>query len=227
MQQAETVVSARCSIKGQIMMKLWQRIKNAGWKEISLTYLPTAGLVLDLIIVAVFYALALAYLPTQNGDNIEHVHSSFMIATGEVPYRDFFQHHNPLMWYLFAPLVKVFAYDSTVVEVVCLVSLLVFLKSLVYVYRISADFLSNKFWGLAAAAAVAVPEQKLFAIDFRPDNYMIFALMGGIYYFFLYLNGKNRDICRLRLCGFYQFFICAESGVSIVLLRAVHFVFLV
>lgn len=213
MQQAETVVSARCSIKGQIMMKLWQRIKNAGWKEISLTYLPTAGLVLDLIIVAVFYALALAYLPTQNGDNIEHVHSSFMIATGEVPYRDFFQHHNPLMWYLFAPLVKVFAYDSTVVEVVCLVSLLVFLKSLVYVYRISADFLSNKFWGLAAAAAVAVPEQKLFAIDFRPDNYMIFALMGGIYYFFLYLNGKKQGHLSVAFVWFFISFLFAQKAV--------------
>lgn len=44
------------------------------------------------------------------------------------------------MWYLFAPLVNLFAYNATVTEVVCLISLLVFLKSLVYVYRISAEF---------------------------------------------------------------------------------------
>lgn len=61
------------------------------------------------------------------------------------------------MWYLFAPLVNLFAYNATVTEVVCLISLLVFLKSLVYVYRISAEFLSDKLWGLAAAAVIAAP----------------------------------------------------------------------
>lgn len=79
------------------------------------------------------------------------------------------------MWYLFAPLVNLFAYNATVTEVVCLISLLVFLKSLVYVYRISAEFLSDKLWGLAAAAVIAAPGYKLYAVDFRPDNYMIFA----------------------------------------------------
>lgn len=194
-------------------MKFWQRLKNAEWKEICLTYLPSAGLVSDLILVAVFYALALAYLPTQNGDNIEHIHSSFMIAIGEVPYRDFFQHHNPLMWYLFVPVMKLFAYDSTVVEVVSLISLLVFLKSLVYVYRICAEFLCNKFWGLAAAAAVAVPGQKLFAIDFRPDNYMIFALMGGIYYLFSYLNAKKQTHLTAAFLWFLVSFLFAQKTV--------------
>ena len=128
---------------------------------------------------------------TQNGDNIEHIHSSFLIAQGQVPYRDFFQHHNPLMWYLFAPLVNLFAYNATVTEVVCLISLLVFLKSLVYVYRISAEFLSDKLWGLAAAAVIAAPGYKLYAVDFRPDNYMIFCLTAGIYYYFRYLKGQK------------------------------------
>lgn len=212
MRQAETVVSARCGIKAKIMT-VWQKLKKTGWKEICLSYFPTAALVANLIIAAVFYALALAHFPTQNGDNIEHVHSSFMIAAGEVPYRDFFQHHNPLMWYLFAPLMKLFAYDATVVEVVCLISLIVFLKSLVYVYRISAEFLSNKFWGLAAAAAVALPEQKLFAIDFRPDNYMIFALTGGIYYLFLYLKEKKQRHLTVAFLWFLISFLFAQKAV--------------
>lgn len=194
-------------------MTVWHKLKNAGWKEICFTYLPTAALVADLIFVAIFYALVLAHFPTQNGDNIEHIHTSFMIATGEVPYRDFFQHHNPLMWYLFAPLMKIFAFDATVVEVVCLISLLVFLKSLVYVYHISAEFLSNKFWGVAAAVAVAVPEQKLFAIDFRPDNYMIFALMGGIYYLFSYLKGKKQWHLTVALLWFLISFLFAQKAV--------------
>ncbi len=193
-------------------MKLGQRLKNAGWKGFFSEWLPYAGVVSDLVLVAVFYALALAYVPTQNGDNIEHIHSGFLVALGQVPYRDFFQHHNPLMWYLFAPVMKLFAYDATVVEVVCLISLLVFLKSLVYVYRISAEFLSNRFWGLAAAAAVAVPGQKLFAVDFRPDNYMIFALIGGIYYLFSYLKEKKQRHLNAAFVWFFISFLFAQKA---------------
>lgn len=181
-------------------------------KEWGLNFLPTAALVLDLVLVAIFYALVVAHLPTQNGDNIEHIHSSFMVAIGQVPYRDFFQHHNPLLWYLFAPLTKLFAYNTTVAEVVCFISFLVFLKSLVYVYRISAEFLTDKFWALFAAAAVAVPEYKLFAVDFRPDNYMIFCLMGGIYYFFSYLRDKKQWQLSVAFVWFFVSFLFAQKA---------------
>ncbi len=144
-----------------------------------------------LVAVSIMYVMMTAHVPTQNGDNIEHIHSSFLITQGLVPYRDFFQHHNPLMWYLFAPLTAFFAYNATITEVVCLISFLFFLKSLVYVYRINAEFLSNKLWGVLAAAAIATPSYKLYAVDFRPDNYMIFCLMGGLYYYFLYLRQQN------------------------------------
>ena len=40
-----------------------------------------------------------------NGDNVEHLHSSWLIWQGYQPYKDFFQHHNPLLWYLSAPFV--------------------------------------------------------------------------------------------------------------------------
>ena len=179
------------------MERLKRKINLTALRELFFKYVPMFGIVFYLVAVAVFYALVTAYFPTQNGDNIEHIHSSFMVAIGQVPYRDFFQHHNPLLWYLFAPLTKLFEYDTTIAEVACLVSLLVFLKSLVYVYRIVYELYNDKFWGLAAAAMVAAPGYKLYAIDLRPDNYMIFCLMGGLYYFIRYLKyhkGKELTI---------------------------------
>lgn len=178
------------------------------WKQ----YGAEAALWADLIAVAVLYAMMTAHVPTQNGDNIEHIHSSFLIAQGQVPYRDFFQHHNPLMWYLFAPLVNLFAYNATVTEVVCLISLLVFLKSLVYVYRISAEFLSDKLWGLAAAAVIAAPGYKLYAVDFRPDNYMIFCLTAGIYYYFRYLKGQKPFHLIAAFAWFFISFLFAQKA---------------
>ncbi len=181
-------------------------------KAYFIKYVPTVALIVDLVAMAVLCALVLAYLPTQNGDNVEHIHSSFMIALGQVPYRDFFQHHNPLLWYLFAPLVKLFAYDATISEVVSLISFLVFLKSLVYVYRLNEEFLSNKFWGLAAAAAIATPGYKLYAVDFRPDNYMVFCLIAGIYYLFSYLKETKRYKLIVAFLWFFISFMFAQKA---------------
>lgn len=40
-----------------------------------------------------------------NVDEFEHVHAAWYVLQGDVPYRDFFEHHHPLLWYLLAPLV--------------------------------------------------------------------------------------------------------------------------
>lgn len=165
-----------------------------------------------LIAIAVFYALISVLLPTLNGDNIEHIHSSFLVATGEVPYRDFFQHHNPLLWYVFVPFAKLFAYNATIAEAACFVSLLVFLKSLVYVYRICNAFLADALWGLIAAVAVAAPMGKLFAVDFRPDNYMVFCLMGGIFYYFSYLKEKKPRSLQIAFVWFFFSFMFAQKA---------------
>lgn len=202
------------------------QLSLSGAKEFCLRYIPTVAVAVDLILIAVLCTLVLAYLPTQNGDNVEHIHSSFLVALGQVPYRDFFQHHNPLLWYLFAPVVKLFAYNSTISEVVSLISFLVFLKSLVYVYRINAEFLSDKFWGLAAAAAIATPGYKLYAVDFRPDNYMVFCLMGGIYYFFSYLRDKKAYQLIVAFLWFFMSFMFAQKALfplSVLGLCALYF----
>lgn len=181
-------------------------------KEPFFKYVPYTAAFVYLAALAVFYALMSAYLPTQNGDNIEHIHSSFLVASGAVPYRDFFQHHNPLLWYLFAPVTKFFAYDSTISEVACLVSLLFFLKSLVYVYRIISEFLADKLWGIIGAVAIAAPGGKINAIDLRPDNYMIFCLMGGIYYYFCYLKGQKRSHLVISFAFFFISFLFAQKA---------------
>ena len=181
-------------------------------REPFFKYVPSCLAFAYLAVIAVFYALLTAYFPTQNGDNIEHIHSSFLVASGQVPYRDFFQHHNPLLWYLFAPFTKLFAYNSTISEVACLVSLLFFLKSLVYVYRIISEFLADKLWGLLGAVMVATPGSKINAIDLRPDNYMIFCLLGGIYYYFSYLRGQKRGHLIVAFAFFFISFLFAQKA---------------
>ena len=181
-------------------------------KEVFYKYLVSSIVYLEILFSVFLYVFIILNVPTQNGDNIEHIHTTFMIANGDVPYRDFFQHHNPLMWFIFAPIVKVFAYNTIVVEVLLFISFLVFLKSLMYVYQITKEFLADKFWATVAVLLIIVPSYKVFAIDFRPDNYMTFALMGGIYYYFSYLRDKKTPQLVVSFIWFVLAFLFAQKA---------------
>ena len=56
------------------------------------------------LLLFVFYHI-IAYF---NIDDFEHIHSSFLVSQGLLPYRDFFQHHHPLYWYLLSPIIQLF-----------------------------------------------------------------------------------------------------------------------
>jgi hypothetical protein len=59
-----------------------------------------------LIVVPVFVAATwprLAFTRLYDPDEFEHLHAAWCVAQGQVPYRDFFEHHGPLTYYLLAP----------------------------------------------------------------------------------------------------------------------------
>lgn len=71
-------------------------------------------------------------------DEFEHLHAAWCVANGLVPYRDFFEHHGPLTYYLLAPFVGLFGDTpslltvhrviSAVWVVVAIAGVLVFLR---------------------------------------------------------------------------------------------------
>jgi len=66
---------------------------------------PACALVFSLLGGLFLFRLANFRIRWFNPDEFEHVHVSWCIANGMVPYRDFFEHHTPWLWYLLAPLV--------------------------------------------------------------------------------------------------------------------------
>jgi hypothetical protein len=78
------------------------RVKHAaesrGFRE------PACVLALALLGGLFFFRLANFRTRWFNPDELEHMHVSWCIAKGMVPYRDFFEHHTPWLWYMLAPL---------------------------------------------------------------------------------------------------------------------------
>ena len=56
---------------------------------------------------ALFFYDSYAYV-----DSFEHLRMGYLISEGKVPYRDFFEHHHPLLWYVIAPLVKILPHKA-------------------------------------------------------------------------------------------------------------------
>ena len=52
-------------------------------------------------------------------DEFEHLHASWLISKGFIPYRDFFEHHHPLLWYISAPIVSLFYENICNINISC------------------------------------------------------------------------------------------------------------
>ena len=151
---------------------------------------------------------AVIYSGSGDGDTLEHVHSAWMVYHGKIPYKDFFQHHNPLLWYVAAPFVGAYEYSLRAVDAVNLLTVTVSIFAMICIYRINKDFLTNSLGGLVAAAFFAIPQDSLFSKDFKPDNFMASSLIIGVYYFLKYLKNKgliNLIISYLLLFAAFMF----------------------
>lgn len=51
--------------------------------------------------------LSYFYSSTAVVDELEHLRASWFVSQGYLPYRDFFEHHHPLLWFAWAPLMKI------------------------------------------------------------------------------------------------------------------------
>lgn len=124
-------------------------------------------------------------------DEFEHLHASWLISIGKIPYYDFFEHHNPLLWYLSAPIVRAFYDDAIIFYVMRIISAGASVLSAWYIYKTVCLF-SNK---LCAWLAIALYLGNLITVynfyQFRPDVFMNLCFIMGLYYWFCYLRDKH------------------------------------
>ena len=125
------------------------------------------------IVVALLVILyGLVFSGFQIVDEFEHLHASWLVSEGLFPYRDFFEHHHPLIWYIFAPIVSFFYNDVIVFYVVRCISFLISIVTLLYIYKISL-FFTNKSGGLVGISFYLCNIITAYNFyQFRPDNYM-------------------------------------------------------
>lgn len=165
----------------------------------------------------------LEYHQPKTGDDVEHLHSTWLVFQGYIPYQDFFQHHNPLLWYMFAPLVGYFAYNIVIFDIVRIISTFVMFFTLFIAALTVKRFIAQSWYAALLVIAAAFPSYVIFSgQDFRPDNYMVSAFMLGLYFFFAYLEThKTSKLLWSFLSMFASFMFMQKSVFFLVLFAAV------
>jgi hypothetical protein len=103
-------------------------------------------------------------------DELEHLHAGYCVWRGMVPYRDFFEQHQPVLWYLSVPL---FAIWGPSLEVLFAGRTLIWIGGVCSVGL--TWYLGNRFFGrfagsIAALLLVMHPPYQEKNIEWRPDN---------------------------------------------------------
>src|SRR6185503_953641 len=65
-----------------------------------------AAVVAVLVVVPLLLRLPLVERRGFNPDELEHTHFAWRMSEGQLPYRDYFDHHTPWLHALLAPLLK-------------------------------------------------------------------------------------------------------------------------
>lgn len=184
-------------------------------KSVSLyNRLPQVYFLLQIIAGIALSFWLLFYHQPKTGDDVEHIHSAWLVFEGKIPYVDFFQHHNPLLWYLFAPLVGFFAYDIAIFDIVRIISTLVMFLTLYITALTVKRFVSHSWYAGALAVTSVFPSYVIYSgQDFRPDNYMICMFMLGLYWFFAYLEKKRLKWLILSFFSMFLSFLFMQKSI--------------
>ncbi len=165
-------------------------------------------LIWSLLLYAVGFALwTVLYTETGNGDNVEHIHSTWLVAHGKMPYRDFFQHHNPLLWYIFAPFITFFSNILTLLDVAHLVGIIGGMLTFYVVYKIGVNFfVHSRYAVLLSLLGVCPPYFYIYCFNYNPDTFMALFYAIGLYALFsFWKNGKLATLCGAFMAFFVSF----------------------
>ena len=122
-------------------------------------------------------------------DTIEHMQASLAVYQGMVPYRDFFEHHNPLLWYLFAPISNLFYGNANIIKIYRIIGVCIYFLCIYVFYRINAKYIykDKKISLFSVLFLISVPALWDDA-NLRPDSFMLLFFLIGCKMYFDYLK---------------------------------------
>ena len=170
---------------------------------------------IGVIVCVLYYSL---FMRGIQADEREHIYASFLIYKGFIPYRDFFEHHHPLMWCLFYPLMCFF-HNSAYIWFAARGFALLILGGQCYFISKICRFVSVKmYFALFAVLFFTVSENVLYnGCQFRPDNLMIMLFLAGLYCWLCYVKNGWQSALNLSFVLFFLAVLALQKVIIMIL----------
>ena len=102
-------------------------------------------------------------------DEVEHLHTTWHLISGHQPYKDFFQHHNPLLWYMLAPIMMFTGESLAIIFIARSIMFIATIAVLFLIKRLSMQLLPAVNPWLAPFLAATTILFQMKSLEIRPD----------------------------------------------------------
>ncbi|MGD9497288.1 MAG: hypothetical protein AB7Y46_13395 [Armatimonadota bacterium] len=92
-----------------IVLWVWRRFRSGRALPVAVRWALAAPVVLACVVALVTFDYV-------DSDEQEHLHASYLVSLGQRPFIDFFEHHNPTLYYLLAPLIALLPRSAAVLD---------------------------------------------------------------------------------------------------------------
>lgn len=161
-----------------------------------------AALSVTAAVASVLIILSLAFTLRLDWDELEHLRSAWLIGQGQLPYRDFWQHHTPALWLAMLPLVRILPESVEAVYALRAIATLLTLCTLAvsaWGARMIAPWLSFGVAAMCAGLVYACGATGWAAPVLRPEPPGGLALAAGLAAGYVALARRSRGAALL--CG--------------------------
>ncbi len=137
-----------------------------------------------LLIFSVIARIILTLYRQINADEFQHLHASWLIHLGSLPYRDFWENHSPLLYYLTAPVLSLLEEGVSAVLVIRMFHSLAGLAIAGLIYRI-AGLDNDRTTAILAVLVLCFSEiflQK--TIEVRTDQFLVLFWLLSLWFCF-------------------------------------------
>lgn len=161
-------------------------------------------------------------------DHVEHLHAAWLVWQGEVPYRDFFEHHNPLLWFILAPITALFYLNPYIIYVSRIINALIYGVMFYGFYALSRDFLRIRKTAFCLMLMLFFIDKKqaLSFMELSPDGFMNAAFVWGFYYYCRFLREKAQKALNISFILFCSAFFFLQKISLIFIVLGTHVLFL-
>jgi hypothetical protein len=179
--------------------------------------------VLSCVFVAL--TLALSVFRFLDGDEVEHIHSTWYVLNGALPYVDFFEHHHSLLWYCLAPLLMLTGQSASALIAFRLVFFALTLATVRATYLLALECGGSRV--VARCAVTLLLSMTTFvyvAIEIRPDvPQVFFGVLSALYLVRLFRTRAHGHAALAGMAAAFSFLFLQKA---IFLLAAYPLLFL-